>query len=482
MNITDEHLILSGLMGNKEYFNKVIPFIKSEYFHSDDDRRVFNIIKKYSTEYSKVPDYTIMCNIITSAEIDERQITNMLDTVGIIKNITIPKDTEYVVDKTEKFCQNRALHNAIYTAYEVLTGDDKTLKVGALPELVKDAICITFNNSVGHDYDEDAEDRWEYYNSPENKIPFALDTLNAITNGGVTLKTFNLIAAGVNVGKTLLLIILASMYKEQGYDVLYITNEVSEMEVGKRADASMMGIDTDKLVKIEKTKYLAKIAKMKERNTGKLIIKEFPTGTCTSLRVEAELQELELKKGFKPTIIINDYVTINASSSISKNANMYQYYNSIAEEMRATAVKYNCVYWSAAQLKTEAMEATDVSLSQLSDSQGIARTADLVWAVIRTEELDRLREIKFIQLKTRFHKQRYVTWNMGIDVSKHRLNDTKPEIEGITDIYSAPNFKSADPKADKLKVGTKKKPKSKINFSSNTDKDSIDEYEQYVDV
>lgn len=481
MNVTDEHLIISNLMGNKEYFNKVIPFLKSEYFHNDDDRRIFNCIKKYSMEYSKVPDYTIVRNIITSADIDDKQIANMLDTVSTITDIELPKDTEYVINKTESFCQNRALHNAIYKAYEIYDGTNKTEKIGIIPDLVKDAICISFNNSVGHDYDDDAESRWEYYNSPENKIPFEFDTLNAITNGGVSLKTFNLIAAGVNVGKTLILIILAAMYKRLGFDVLYVTNEVSEMEVGKRADASLMGIDTDQLVKIEKTKFLAKIAKMKERNSGRLVIKEFPTGTCTSLKVEAELQELELKKGFKPTIIINDYITINASSSISKNANMYQYYNSIAEEMRALAVKYNCVMWSAAQLKTEAMEATDVSLSQLSDSQGIARTADLVWAVIRHEELDRLREIKFIQLKTRYHKQRYVAWNMGIDVSKHRLNDIKPDIEGVTDIYSAPNYTIADPKADKLKVVSKTKPKSKIKFSRNS-KDDINEHEQYVDV
>lgn len=481
MNVTDEHLIISNLLGNKEYFNKVIPFLNSEYFHNDNDRRIFNCVKKYSNEYSKVPDYTIMRNIITSASIDDAQIQNMLETVNAIKDIELPKDTEYLIDKTEKFCQNRALHNAIYKAYEIYDGTNKTDKIGIIPDLVKDAICISFNNSVGHDYDEDAESRWEYYNSPENKIPFGFDTLNAITNGGVSLKTLNLFAAGVNVGKTLLLVIMAAMYKQLGYDVLYVTNEVSEMEVGKRVDASMMGIDTDKLASIDKTKFLAKIAKMKERNSGRLIIKEYATGTCTSLTIEAELQELALKKDFKPTIIINDYITINASASISKNANMYQYYNSIAEEMRATAVKHNCVYWSAAQLKTEVMEATEVSLSQLSDSQGIARTADLVWCVIRTPELDRLREVKFIQLKTRYHKLRYVYWNMGIDVSKQRLNDTKPEIEGVTDFYTPQNYQRPDPNAEKIKVLSKKK--TKIKFSSNSSNgDDVDEYEQYVNV
>ena len=485
--ITDEHLVLSTLLNDKDYFNKVFPYIKPEYFYDDIDKKIFNVIKNYTLKYSKVPDYTIIRNIIASSKkVSESDVEIFNSRLTDIEGITKPNNIDFAIDKAEKFCQDRALYNAIVKSYEIYDGANKAEKIGTIPDIVKSAIMITFNDSIGHDYDEDADKRWDYYNNPETKVPFAFETMNAITNGGVNLKTFNLIAGGVNIGKTLMLIILASMYKNLGYDVLYISNEVSEMEVGKRVDASLLGINTDMIAELAKSKYLEKIANLKESGSGRLIIKEYPTGTCDSLTVEAELQELALKKDFRPTIIINDYITINASSSISKSANMFQYYNSIAEEMRALAVKHNCVMWSAAQLKTEAMDATDVSISQLSDSQGIARTADLIWCVVRHEELDRRREVTFIQLKTRYHNVKHVRWNMGIDVPKHRLVDTNPVIDGVTDKYKPLEYTKNDNSNNKLKVAnvkSKGKGKNKINFNTdNSDLDTNDEYKQYVSV
>ena len=482
--ITDEHLIISTLLSDKNYFNKVFPYIKPEYFYDDIDKKIFNIVKNYAAKYSKVPDYTIIKNIIASTKsLSETDSDLFGSRINTIKEIETPNNIDFAIDKAEKFCQDRALYNAIVKSYEIYDGANKTDKIGTIPDIVKSAIMISFNDSIGHDYDNDAEERWDYYNNPETKVAFEFETMNAITNGGVNLKTLNLIAGGVNIGKTLMLIILAAMYKKLGYDVLYISNEVSEMEVGKRVDASLLGIDTDMIVELAKSKYLEKIAALKESGGGRLIIKEYPTGTCDSLTVEAELQELALKKDFKPTIIINDYITINASSSISKNANMYQYYNSIAEEMRALAVKHNCVMWTAAQLKTEAMDATDVSISQLADSQGIARTADLIWCVIRHEELDRRREVTFIQLKTRYHNVKYIRWNMGIDVSKHRLVDTNPVIEGVTDKYKPIKYNKPNTDNNKLKVvNVKSKGKNKINFNTDNSEVNTDEYKQYVSV
>lgn len=480
MSVTNEHLIIASLVKDKDYFNKVFPFLKSEYFHDDIDRKIFNAIKNYSKKYSKVPDFTIIKNIITTSKSDKEQIDLMNDVVKKIEKIEVPENIDYVVDKTELFCKDKALYNAIVKAYEIYEGENTKDQPGAIPDFIKDAISISFESGFGLDYYDNAEERFNSYNETEYKIPFKLKTLNAITKGGVTPGTLNLIAAGVNVGKTLSLIILTAMYVEMGYDVFYASSEMSKLEVERRIDLSLLKLDTESIPKLGLTKYAAKIATMKEKGHGRLFVKQYPTGTLTANKLESDLRDLELKENFKPMIIMNDYLTICDSDRISKNATMYSYYMSIAEEMRGLAIRMQKVMWSVAQLKTEAMESTHITLSQLSDSQGIARTADLVWAVYRNEDLDRRREIGWHQLKTRYHEIKHISWTFGLDLRKHQLIDNEPEIEGITDVYKPSEPRKKDDKVDTVK-SDKPKSKTKINFNSKREIE-IDDYDEYVNV
>lgn len=486
--ITDEHLILSALIKDKDYFNKVFPFIKSEYFHDDADKKIFNSIKNYSKSYNKVPDFTIIKNIITSSKLDDELIDDLLNKVKNIETIDIPSNIDYVVDKAESFCKNKALYNAIVKAYEIYDGTNKKETAGSIPDFIKDAISISFESGFGLEYFENGEERFNSYNEVEYKIPFKLKTLNAITKGGVTPGTLNLIAAGVNVGKTLMLIIMTAMYIEMGYDVFYASSEMSKMEIERRVDLCLMMLDTESIPKLGKLKYVSKLSNMKQKGYGRLYVKQYPTGTLTANKLEGDLRDLELKENFKPIIVMNDYLTICDSDKVSKNATMYSYYMSIAEEMRGLMIRLEKIMWSVAQLKTEAMESTMISLSQLSDSQGIARTADLVWAVYRNEDLDRRRELGFHQLKTRYHETKHVSWMMGLDLKRHQLIDNETDIEGITDMYKPINKPTMKSKDEKTETGTKslinkdkKSEKKSIKFNTNREIE-IEEYDEYLNI
>lgn len=503
--VGDEHLVLSALLKNtneyKEYFTKVIPHIKEEYFTDNTGSTIFKLIKKFSQKYNQIPDYTTVRNIISTMKAPEDDIKKTLSFVDEIESTEVTKNVEYLTEKTEKFCQERALYRAIFTAYSVYDGEEKNIAVGALPELIKKAISVSFNTDIGHDYDLDYEKRWEYYSNPLMKNPFEYEILNAITGGGCPKKTLNIIAAGVNVGKTLMLVILASMYKRLGYDVLYITNEVAELELGARMDASILGVDTDALPFLTHKKFLQRVVDM-QKGTGKLIIHEFPTGTGDANKLRSLLQELKLKKNFKPTVLINDYITLFNSISVKNTGNIGEYYLKVAEEQRAVAVEYDLIYWSAAQLTTDAMGSTDPVLADLASSQGIARTADLVWAAVRTDLLDAEGKIMMKQLKTRYHKVKIVRWEMGIDVGKHRMRELeKYDIKGVTDSYKPrkPTVNKSDVIPDNINNLLSDKPnddtfidkkmthtyggKKLLNFDDDTDsKESYedDSYAQYL--
>lgn len=446
--VTTESLLLASLVGNEEYFGKVVPFLKPEYFEDPAERSIYTIIKNYSNKHSESPDFTILRNVVTNCKKSEEEISSMLETIDTVKNVSVPNNLTYLLNEAEKFCKERAVFCAISKSFDIYEGSDATLKIEAIPEILREAICVNFDSSVGHEYDEDAESRWDYYNSVEAKIAFESAQMNRITNGGIPRKTFNIIAAGVNVGKTMTLVWLAAMYKRMGYNVLYITNEVSEKELAQRIDASMLDIDTDQIKFMTKAKYFSRIEKLKESQHGRLFIHEFATGTCSSDKVETLLRDLALKKKFKPDVIINDYITINISSRISYGGNMGDYYTKVAEEMRATAVRHDCIMWSAAQMVTAAMESTDPNLSDLGMSQGIAKTADLVWCVSRTEELDAIGQIAFKQLKTRYHKDKIVRWLMGVDVGKQKF------IEMDTNVSSSQSYTTPVKEKESIETST----------------------------
>lgn len=434
MSVNNETLILSSLLRDEAYFRKVAPFLKSEYFTEESTRTIFKIINNYTEKYKDQPNKTVILKAL-NAGLASKSPTVLQDAVEKLETILkmeIPSSFEYMVDETEKFCQDKSIYLAINKAITIYENNDNPeskslMDINVIPQLMTDALAVSFETHIGHDYDNGAEERWDYYTKPENKIPFEIDFLNKITNNGVTRKTLNLFVAGVNVGKTMLLVYLASMYKRLGYNVLYITNEINEMELSRRIDASLLNIDTDMLITLGKDKYINKFESLKETTYGKLIVKEFPTGTCSANKIRALLRELKIKKKYKPDIIINDYITINRADTMTFNGNTGNYFERVAEEMRAVAMDEDVVFWTAAQFNSEGIKNNDPELTDIGSSLGIGKVADLAWAVLRSEMLDELGQISFKQMKTRYHKKRYQRWNTGIDIGTQRIyevNDT----------------------------------------------------------
>ena len=426
--VNTESIILAGLLRDEPYFRKVAPFIKSEYFEQESTRTIFKIISNYVERYKDQPNKTVILKALNAglASKAPKILVDAKEKLELITTMELPTSLEYMVNETETFCQNKSLYLAINKAITIYDNNDdpeskQIMDINIIPELMKDALAVSFDTHIGHDYDQGAEERWEYYTTPENKIPFELDHLNRITNNGVTRKSFNMLVAGVNVGKTMLLVYLASMYKRLGYNVLYVTNEINEMELSKRIDASLLNIDTDMLLTLGKEKYLNKFEVLKESTYGKLVIKEFPTGTCSANKIRALLRELELKKKFKPDIIINDYITINRADTMTFSGNTGNYFERVAEEMRAVAMDEDIVFWTAAQFNSDGIKNNDPELTDIGSSLGIGKVADLAWAVMRTEILDELGQISFKQMKTRYHKKRYQRWNTGIDIGTQRI-------------------------------------------------------------
>lgn len=433
-NISNETMILAGLLRDDAFFRKVSPYIKSEYFEEDSTKILYKIINGYAEKYREIPNKTVLekaINIGLSNKSDAI-VNDAREKLESITSMELPKSLDYMVDECEKFCKNRSMYLAINEAIAIYTNNSdpekkKLMDIGAIPDIVKKALAVSFDSHVGHDYDTGEAERWEYYTTPENKISFDINKLNDITNGGVSRKTLNLIVAGVNVGKTMLLVYLAAMYKRLGYNVLYITNEINEMELAQRIDASLLNIDTDMLIAQGKEKYLNKFADLKASTHGRLFIKEFPTGTCSANGIRALLHEMDIKKKFKPDIIINDYITINRADTMQFTGNTGVYFERVAEELRAVAMEENIVMWSAAQFNSEGIKDGDPELTDIGSSLGIGKVSDLAWAVLRSEALDELGQIQFKQLKTRYHKTRYQRWTFGIDIGTQRIFPTNTD-------------------------------------------------------
>ena len=431
MLANNESVILAGLLRDENYFRKVIPFIKTEYFENDINRILFKFIKNYTNKYKEQPAKTVLEKSITHLMSAQSQeiIDKTTETLNHITTIDIP-ESQYMFDETEAYCKMRAIQLAIYKSIAISEDKEKPELINSLPDILKDALAVSFDTSVGHDYNNDEEARWEHYNKPENKISFEMPYMNEITGGGVSRKTLNVLAAGVNVGKTMLLVYLAAMYKRMGYNVLYITNEINEMELAQRIDASTLDVETDMILSIGKERYLNKFQKLRETTQGRLFIKEFPTGTCTASGTKRVLRELELKKKFKPDVIINDYLTINAADNMVFNGNTSTYFEKVAEEMRALAMEEDVVMWTAAQFNKDGVNSSDPNMTDIGSSLGISKVADLIWAVIRSEQLDILGQLFMKQLKTRYHKIKNRDWNVGVNIGVQRIFQLSADQQG----------------------------------------------------
>ena len=430
-----EQTILKNLIKNEVYTRKVLPFLKEEYFSNTEDRLLFKEVADFVLKYNQQPTFDAL-----NIEVDNLRgttddtVKNIKETLKELENDTVSTNADWLLDNTEKFCQEKAIYNAITHSLEIMNGKGK-LDKGAIPSLLSDALSISFDPNVGHDYLEQFEDRYEYYHRVQEKLPFDLDFFNRITKNGVPKKTLNVVMAGVGVGKSLFLCHLAASYLAQGKNVLYITLELAEEEVSKRIDANLLNITFDDLMILPKDIYRSRLDKLKAKTTGKLIVKEYPTSSASATHFRSLLNELNLKKNFVPDAIMIDYLNICSSSRIKPGvANSYTYIKAIAEELRGLAVEFNVPLWSATQLTRGGYGSSDPDMTDTSESFGLPATADLFLALITNETMEQLKQVQVKQLKNRYNdpsqNKRFV---IGIDKSKMKLYDVEQSAQDIVD-------------------------------------------------
>lgn len=434
-----EQTILKNLIYNENYMRKVLPFLKEEYFSSKTEKNLYKEIFAFVEKYNNTPNVEAlslsMQDMKGVTEEEFTQINEYLETIE--KNKNEESKLDWLIDKTEKFCQEKAIYNAVLNSIHILDGKDKVHDKGAIPKILSDALSISFDSSVGHDYLEDWDSRYEFYHRVEEKIPFDLEYFNKITKGGLPSKTLNIALAGTGVGKSLFMCHVASSCLVQGKNVLYITMEMAEEKIAERIDANLLNVSLDSLQDLSKDMYDKKVKRVKDMTVGKLIIKEYPTASASSSHFRTLLNELNLKRNFIPDIIFIDYLNICCSSRIKpgSNVNSYTYVKAIAEELRGLAVEYNVPVVSATQTTRSGFTSSDPGLEDTSESFGLPATADLMFALISSEELENMNQIMVKQLKNRYsdptsHK-RFV---LGIDRAKMRLYDVEQSAQdGIVD-------------------------------------------------
>ena len=434
-----ELTILKNLVYNEDYLRKVLPFLKQEYFSTNVERVLFNEITSFTESYNNTP--TI--EALTLAVKERRNLTDdeVEKCTSYLKDIESSKEEkseiQWLTDKTEKFCQEKAIYNAVLGSISILDGKDKTHDKGAIPKILSDALAVSFDNSVGHDYLENSDERYEFYHRKEERIPFDLELFNKITKGGLPAKTLNIALAGTGVGKSLFMCHVAASCMSLGKNVLYITLEMAEEKIAERIDANLLNVSLDDLIELPKDMYDRKVQKVREKTTGKLIIKEYPTAAASTTHFRTLLNELNLKRNFIPDIIFIDYLNICCSSRIKAGANInsYTYVKSIAEELRGLAVEHNVPIVSATQTTRSGFTSSDPGLEDTSESFGLPATADLMFALISSEELEELGQIMVKQLKNRYNDPTYYKrFTVGIDRSKMKLYDIEQSAQdGLAD-------------------------------------------------
>lgn len=429
-----ELTILRELTRNDQYFRKVLPFLKEDYFADRDTKIIFRMVSDYLDKYNSMPTrgaLEIILDAKTNVEPEVmKQCTQNLD--KMFDDSKSP-DLEWLIDHTEKFCKDKAIYNAILESIHIIDGKSKDKDVGSLPKMLSDALAVSFDTHIGHDYIEDYGKRYEFYHRVENKIPFDIEQFNTITNGGVPRKTLNIIMAGTGVGKSLFMCHHASACLTQNLDVLYITCEMAEERIAERIDANLMDIAMEDLKKLPADIYNKKMQQIRKKYTGRLIIKEYPTATANANHFRALLNDLKMKKNFQPDIIFIDYLNICASARLKMNAsvNSYTFVKAIAEELRGLAVEFEVPIFSATQVNRGGFNNTDVGLENTSESFGLPATADLMFALISTEELEEQGQVMVKQLKNRYNDvSRSKKFVVGIDRSKMKLLDVDSPIVG----------------------------------------------------
>jgi archaellum biogenesis ATPase FlaH len=429
-----EQTILSGLLHNEDYMRRVVPFLSDDYFDDFSEKSVYKSIVSYISDYNGVPTKeALRISIEEKSTISDDQYQSISQIITAL-DYDEKTDIEWLVDKTEKFCQDKAIYNAVRESILVLDGQHKDLDKGSIPELLSNALGVSFDQAIGHDFLEQPEDRFEFYHTKEDKIAFDLDLFNKITKGGLSRKSLSIALAGTGVGKTLFMTHCASANLMAGKNVLYITMEMAEEKISERIDANLMNTTMDSLQDMPKDVFMKRVKKVKDKTTGKLIVKEFPTASAGSAHFRHLLNELKLKKNFTPDMVYIDYLNICTSSRMKAGANVNSYtmIKAIAEELRGLAVEFNVPILSATQTTRTGYSSSDLNLEDTSESFGLPATADFMFGLISTEELEGLGQLMVKQLKNRWGDTNYLKrFIIGLDRSKMKLFDAEDSAQDL---------------------------------------------------
>lgn len=444
---TIQTTVLRNLLTNEGFTRRVIPYLKKEYFE-DEHRVVFDTVLQYVGKYNKIPTAEALKIELNDSNISSDKYQAAAQLVNEVSS-NEPVDMDWLLEKTEKWCQDRAVFLSIMKSIEIIDGKSE-LTANAIPEILSEALSVNFDQDIGHDYINNADDRFEFYHKEEARLPFDLEYFNKITKGGLPNKTLNIALAGTGVGKSLFMCHVGAAALTQGKNVLYITMEMAEERIAERIDANLMNMPIDQLDKLDKSTFDNKIANIAKKTIGKLIVKEYPTGSAHTGHFRALLKELKLKKGFEPDIIFIDYLNICASArmkGLGGSVNTYSLVKSIAEEIRGLAVEFDVPIVSATQTTRSGYGNTDVGLEDTSESFGLPATADLMFALISNEELEGLGQIMVKQLKNRYNDPTsYKRFVVGVDRARMRLYDVEETAQDLIS-DSAPTIA---PQKDKL--------------------------------
>jgi len=452
MNINLEQTVLRNLLTNEEYTRKVLPFITPDYFDGVY-RGLFKEVAKFVADYNKLPTLEAF-----KIEIDQNNNLgeeNYRIALELLPNIFTPEpeNLDWLIERTEKWCQDRAVFNAVMESISIIDGKHATLQKNAIPDVLSKALGITFDTNIGHDYIENVDSRYDFYHEQEERIPFDLDYFNSITKGGLPNKTLNIALAGTGVGKSLFMCHVAASALSQGRNALYITMEMAEERIAERIDANLLNVPIDQLENLSRDMFTDKVSQIAAKTSGKLIIKEYPTGQANTSHFRALLNELKLKKNFVPEIIFIDYLNICASSRMKGMGgaiNSYSYIKSIAEEIRGLAVEFNVPIVSATQTTRSGYSNDDVGLEDTSESFGLPATADLMFALVSNDELNSMGKIMVKQLKNRYNDPtKYQRFTLKVDRSKMRLTDD--DDEGVVDDRPAFDKSNTQEQIEKFK-------------------------------
>ena len=439
------------LIHNEEYLRKVLPFLKPEYFVGKKESAIFTSIIDFTNKYNTPPSIEALRIAVNDLNLSQDGFVELNFYINDLEGGDSSK-IDWLIDQTEEFCKDKSIYNALMDSVAIFDGSDKARDTGTIPKLLTDALAVSFDNSVGHDYLEDAASRYEFYHRKESKIPFDLEYFNKITKGGLSTKTLNVILAGTGVGKSLFMCHVAAACMAQGKNVLYITMEMAEERIAERIDANLLNVTMDELMSLNEESYIKKVERVRSKTVGKLIIKEYPTASASSTHFRTLLNELNLKRNFEPDIIFIDYLNICCSSrlKVGSNVNSYTYVKAIAEELRGLAVEYNVPLVTATQTTRSGFGSSDPGMEDVSESFGLPATADMMFALISSEELEQMDQIMVKQLKNRYsdltHHKRFT---IGIDRAKMKLYDTEQSSQN--DIIDA--GQTSAPKTQKKDFG-----------------------------